>query len=259
MKSAGSILWCPCLLVWLVVGCAPQQPLLRQDWHHRDGIEAFLGLAAADIQGLEDLRAEASITYQQAGRKERGTAVLLFKSPDLLRVEVRGPFYSHVFTALLQADSLIVFGSDGAWKGAARGSLLLQLIDIDLGLYDLRYALLGLVEPGRIDSSRQIEYPRADRAIIPLQGGHLPRRIWVDLHRGFTTREEIAFPDGEVLLSRRLKDYQKVGRLYLPGRVEIRQDEASLVLEYRNYIPDKGVPDKSFTQGIPLDRLQRVD
>ncbi len=249
----------PWFLCLLVAGCASQPPLLRQGWQPREGIETLLGLVAADFQEIGDLTAEASITYQQAGQKDRGTAVLLFKSPDLLRMEVRGPLFSHAFTALLQADSLTIVNKAGAWKGSARGALLMLLTPMDLSFYDLRYALLGLVEPGRVDSGRKIEYPRADRAIVPLEGGTFPRRVWIDLYRGFITREEVAFSNGEVLLSRELKDYQEVGGVYLPGRVEIRQGEADLILEYRDYIPGKGIPEEKFTQGIPLDRLQRVD
>jgi outer membrane lipoprotein-sorting protein len=250
---------CFLCLALLVAGCAPQQPLLRQGWNHQEGIEVLLGLAAADFQGLADLKAEAEITYQQAGRKDRGMAVILFKNPDLFKMEVRGPFYSHVFTALLQADSLTIVNREGAWRGSARGSLLWQLTYIDFGRYDLRYGLLGLVEPGRVDSSRALEYPRADRVIVPLRGSGFARRVWIDLYRGFITREEITFADGELLLSRELKDYQEVGGIYLPRRVEIHQGEVDLILDYRKYFADRGIPDEHFTQDIPLERLQRVD
>ena len=50
----------------------------------------LLGRAAADLQGLRDLKAEARITYQQADQKNSGTAVILFKNPDLLKLEPFG-------------------------------------------------------------------------------------------------------------------------------------------------------------------------
>jgi len=246
-------------LALLVGGCATQRPLQRQDWNHQEGVEVLLGRAAADLQGLRDLKAEARITYQQADQKNSGTAVILFKNPDLLKLEVRGPLYSHVFTALLQADSLTILSGEGAWKGAARGSLLWQLTEIDFGSYDLKYAILGLVEPGRIDSNRASEYPRADRVIVPLWGSAYFRRLWIDLHRGFINREEITFADGNLLLSRDLKDYQEVGGIYLPRQVEIHQGEVDLILEYQNYLANRGIPDEHFTRDIPLERLQRVE
>ena len=257
MNLSVLLSWCLCLAL-LGAGCALQASR-RPDWHYRDGVEGLLQLSQAGLEGMEDLTAEASITFRQGGQQERGTALFLFKNPDLLRVEVRGPLYSHVFTVLLEADSLTVYGAEGAWKGLARGPLLMRLTGIDLGLYDLKYALWGLIEPGAIDSSRTIEYPRADRVIVPIRDSFLARRVWLDLHRGFVIREEILLPDGAVLLRRELHDYGRVGHLYLPHRVEIHQGETSLILEFRTYIPDKDIPEKSFTQGIPLDRLQRVE
>ena len=244
------------LLVW---GCATQRSLQRQNWNHQEGVEALIGLTAADLQWLRDLKAEARITYQQAGQKNSGTAVILFKNPDLLKIEVRGPLYSHVFTALLQADSLTILSGEGAWKGAAQGSLLWRLTEIDFGSYDLKYAILGLVEPGRIDSNRAREYPRADRVIVPLWGSAYCRRLWIDLQRGFISREEITFADGNLLLSRELKDYQEVGGIYLPRQVEIHQGEVDLILEYQNYLANRGIPDEHFTRDIPQGRLQRVE
>ena len=246
------------LLVGLGTGCAPR-PLVRHDWRHGDGIGSLLEISAADLSELGDLRAEAGITYSYGGRRERGAAVLLFSSPDRLRLEVRGPLYTPVFTALLDGDSLTVVARGGAFKGAARGPLLLRLTDIDLGLCDLRHALLGLVEPGRIDTNQAVEYPRADRAIVPLRADGLRRRLWVDLQRGLATREELALPDGYVLLRRELQQYRRVGDAYLPHRVEIHQGEAVLVLEYREYVTGPAVPAASFAPGVPPDQVQRVD
>ena len=246
-------------LALLLGGCATQRPLQRQDWNHQEGVEALLELAAADLQQLRDLKAEARITYQQAGQKNSGTAVILFKNPDLLKLEVRGPLYSHVFTALLQADSLTIFNGEGAWKGAAQGSLLWRLTEIDFGSYDLKYVLLGLVEPGRIDSQRPPEYPRADRVIVPLLGGAYLRRLWIDLYRGFISREEITFAAGNLPLFRELKDYRDIAGIYLPRLVKIRQGQVNLVLEYQSYLANGGIPDEHFTRDIPLERLQRVE
>ena len=248
------------MLILLDAGCAPP-PVLRQDWRQEQGFEALLRLSVEQLRQLEDLTAEAGIAMRQAGSQQRGTALIQLKNPDLFRVEVRGPLYSHLFTALLQKDSLMVHGPavGGDWKGTVQGSLLVHLTGMDLGVYDLKYALLGVVAPGSIDSSRAVEYPRGDRVIVPLWGEGILRRVWIDLYRGLVTREDIELPGGYVLLSRRLRDYQRVGDLYLPGRVEIRQEEMAITLEYRHYALDRGIPEKHFFQGIPLDRMQRVD
>ena len=248
-------------LTLLIFSCAPPPPL-RQDWRPEQGTAALLELSIAPLEQVEDLTAEASIAVSYEGGEERATALIQLKNPDLFKFEVRGPFFSHVFTALLRGDSLTVHapGAGGNWTGAADGPLLAYLTGLDLRGYDLRYALLGAVAPGRVDSSRAIEFPRADRAIVPLvaENGQ-KRRIWVDLHRGFVTRERIELGEGGTLLDRRLLDYRQLGELYLPARVEIRQGETTIVLDYKKHALNRGIPEKRFFQGIPRQQMHRVD
>ena len=250
------------LLALLIFSCAPPPPPLRQDWRLEQGIAALLDLSIAQLEQVEDLTAEASIAVRYEGGEERATALIQFKNPDLFKMEVRGPFFSHVFTALLRGDSLMAYGSGvgGNWKGTAGGPLLAYLTGLDLHGYDLRYALLGVVAPGRVDSSRVVEFSWADPAVVPLvaEDGWV-RRIWVDLHRGFVMRERIELAEGVLLLDRRLLDYRQLGELYLPARVEIRQGETSVILDYRKYSLNKGIPEDRFLRGIPLDQMRRVD
>ena len=248
------------LFAALFYACAPP-PVMRQDWTPEQGIEGLLQLSAEQLERVEDLTAEAGISVRSADGRDSGTALILLKQPDLFRFEIRGPLYSHIFTALLQGDSLTVDGSGigGSWKGAVDGWLLTSLTGVDLGGYDLRYALLGIVTPGRVDSTRPIEYPRADRAVAVLADGERTRRIWVDLHRGLVVREVIEAAGGEVLLSRRLRDYRRIGDLYLPGRVVIEQGGMTIELEYRQYKFDRGIAHKHFFQGVQMERVKRVD
>ncbi len=208
--------------------------------------------SVAPFAGLRDLTAEASIELHQGKVRERGTAILQLINPDLFRVEVRGPFFTHIFTALLEGDSLTVYGRavDPPLKGAAHGHLLAALTGLDLGQYDLRYALLGLVEEGPVVGPP--EYPRADRAIVPLRGG---RRLWLDLQRGLISREGSAQAGGDSLF-RELKKYQRVGELYLPRRVEIRQRDVLLALNYKNYAINNGLSVEQLLQGMPSNLVR---
>ena len=168
-------------------------------------------------------------------------------NPDLFRVEVRGPFFTHIFTALLEGDSLTVYGRgmDHPLKGSVHGRLLTTLTGLDLGSCDLRYALLGFVEPGSI--VKPIEYPQADHAVVAFAGG---RQAWLDLRRGLVLRESIPLPEGEVLL-RELKEYRREQALYLPRRVEIRQRDILLALSYKNYAFNRGLDAEQLRRGMP--------
>jgi outer membrane lipoprotein-sorting protein len=235
----------------LVLACAPP-PVSREGWRASEGPEALLARSIEPLSGLEDLTAEAAIELRQGKVRERGTALIQLVNPQLFRIEVRGPFFTHIFTALLEGDSLTVYGRavDTPLKGAAHGHLLAALTGLDLGQFDLRYALLGLVEPGSVIGP--VEYPRADRAVVSLGGG---RRVWLDMHRGFARRETVTLPGGDSL-RRELKEYQRTGSLYLPRRVEIRQRDVSLTLEYKSYAFNRGLDAEQLQRGIPQNAVR---
>ena len=229
----------------LTLACAP--PLVvREGWDADRGPAALLA-ASTSLAQFEDLTAEAAIELRRGEMRDRGTALVQLINPDLFRVEVRGPFFTHIFTALLEGDSLTVYGRgmDRPVKGTMRGRLLTTLTGLDFGECDLRYALLGLVEPGCL--VEPVEYPDASQAIVALADG---RRTWLDLHRGLVLRESIPLPEGDILL-RELREYHQMDALYLPRRVELHQADISLVLVYKRYAFNSGLAVEDLQQGLP--------
>ena len=141
------------------------------------------------------------------------------------------------------------------WRGTAGGGLLNHLLELDLGGYPIPYALLGVVQPGRLDPGTEPEYTRADRAVVSLRDGERRRRIWVDLFRGFVSREEV-YEGTHLAWSRQLRQYRRVGKgyeaVYLPREVEIRQGDRTIELSFRRYTVNEGIEDGSFRRGIPV-------
>ena len=233
------------VLCALALACAP--PLVvREGWDADQGPAALLA-ASTSLAQFADLTAEAAIELRRGELRDRGTALVQLINPDLFRVEVRGPFFTHIFTALLEGDSLTVYGRgmDQPLKGSVHGRLLTTLTGLDLGSCDLRYALLGFVEPSTI--VEPVEYPQADHAVVALAGG---RQAWLDLRRGLVLRESIPLPEGEVLL-RELKEYRRQDALYLPRRVEIRQRDILLALSYKNYAFNRDLDAEQLRRGMP--------
>ena len=250
MRSFG---WWGCLLA--LASCAPSLPV-RQGWSPALDAALIAEHAGRELAQIGDLRAAAEITLTQAGARQHASAALLFKAPDLFRLEVRGPLFVHLFTALLRADSLIVGQADDHWSsGPFSDATLTRLLGLDLAGYDLRYALLGLVMPAPLDSLTQ---PQPGQ-YLAFPAGIPRRRWWLDVRRGFIAGEEVLDAEGTPLLVRRLLGYQRVGDLYLPRRVEIHQGENALLLEYRSWELDTGLSEAAFTRGIPLDRLAPLE
>ena len=235
----------------LLVGCATQLPVRRVGWHYEHSVASLLTLAVADFYDLKDVRVEARVAYTQSGQRERGTAGLLYLPPDLFRVEVfGGPFSSPVFTALLERDSLTVVSGDQQWKEPGGARALTGLVELDLGDYDPVFALLGMIEPLPEAAPISTTHPRADILVASVVEADRSRRLWIDRHRGFVTREELRFPGRERLV-RELADYRLVGGAYLPHRVEISQGGASLLLLYRDFKVNSGFTSDKLIRGMP--------
>jgi hypothetical protein len=244
------------LALWQL-GCGPPGAV-RRDWNRQGGVSALLSASASTHLLLEDLTAEVRIELRQGEEKSSAMASLLYKRPGLFRLDVRGPLFTHVLIAFIRGDSLTVLAQGKRWQSEDSGQLLARLTGIDLGVYDVAYALIGLLEPGRIDPEAAAVYPRADHAIITLDDGvGFGRRLWLDLDEGFATREEARF-DGMLLWRRDLEDYRLLatdprGDLYLPKEVQITQRDMSIQLIYRNHLVNSGLSEQAFTRGIPVD------
>ena len=84
-------------------------PELRRQWMPEEGLEVLLRRGEAELEGIEDLSAQAEIRLAWEGERHRASASVLYKRPGLFRLEVRGgPLLSRVFTAVRQGDSLVV-------------------------------------------------------------------------------------------------------------------------------------------------------
>lgn len=245
------LLW---VLLALGLAACASRSVVRQGWDPGGGVDALLAEAAGDLDRLQDLTAEARVTMAGQEGKGAATAFIIYKPPSRFRVDIRGPLFTHVLTAVLDGDSLLVHAQGQVWRGTTGDGLLGHLLDVDLGSYHLPYAILGVVQPGRIDPRVATRYTRADRAIATLDDPGLRRRIWVDLFRGFVSREEV-YETEQLAWSRLLSRYRAVGPsgqgIYLPREVEIRQGRRTVTLSFRRYSVNTGIDDTSIRRGIP--------
>ncbi len=218
-------------------------------------------LAHSGLAAFADLTAEARITFRQGRSRRSATASILYLNPDLFRVDVRGPLYSHLLSLLLRGSHVTAVAGKETWEGETTGGLLSSLTPFELGDYDLRYALLGLVWPGNDDTEVEtrlgisdISYPRADRAMVRLVGGRGGERlVWIDLQSGFVLREQLR-SRGHIVWTRELGGYVELqttrGPVYLPGSITFEQGDVGLELEYKNYRVDEGLSAKTLEAGI---------
>lgn len=240
------------LLAAALGACGPPAPVQRQGWS--GGAAEVAGALRADLaamQALTDLTAEARLTLtHEQGRHSLGSSVL-FRPPDLLRLDVQGPLFHRVLSAVLEADTLFA-RVEGRRMVLDAGRGLDYFLGIDLGGYDPRLALLGVVLPGEPDTTRA-RHPAPGRAVVPFETeGLRPRRLTLDLRRGFVVGEEVLDDAGEALWSRRLQRFRRLPGtgLYLPRLVTIESGGRALELEYVKVRLDRGLERAAFFTGL---------
>ena len=239
----------------LSTSCATH-PVLRRNWHPDHGLKELLLLTERSFAQIDDLVAEARIDFRGHDGGGSATAAIVYLAPDKLHIDVRGPFMSRLLTTVVDGDSMTISAGGQTWQGSTAQGLRTHLTAMHLTRYDLRYALLGIVAPLRGDAEPLLSYSRADRVVAAAVEDGLERRIWIDLHNGFVSREE-GVPVFGSAWRRDLEEYRRVAiesgtfptqTIYLPKRVRIRQEGTSLQLEYRSYRINQGVSEALFAR-----------
>ncbi|MCY3739377.1 MAG: hypothetical protein OXG13_23495 [Gemmatimonadaceae bacterium] len=233
--------------------CGPPPPVQRQGWAAGAGeIAGVLGADFAAVQGLDDLTAEARLTLTHEQGRNSLAASMLFRPPDLLRLDVQGPLFQHVLSAVIEADTLLAL-VEGRRLALQADDGLEYFLGIDLGGYDPRWTLLGVVLPGEPDTAR-VRLPGPGRAVVPVEASPdlPPRRLTLDLHRGFVVGEAVLDDSGEILWSRRLQRFRRLPGtdVYLPRSVRIESGGRILELEYGKVRLDRGLERAAFFTGL---------
>ncbi|MDA0336191.1 MAG: hypothetical protein O2782_13585 [bacterium] len=203
---------------------------------------------ANHLQQLTDLTAEVDFLLHKVGS---ASGSILYQPPALLRLDVRGPLFQRVLSAVLDGDRLLALADSRLYDMPASNGLD-AFIDIDLAGYDPRLALLGVLAPtGAIEA---IDYPRVDRAWLTLNDGiqNQRRRLLVDLHRGFVEREDLIDDQGQTRWSRKMSGWRRMGDtgLYLPTKIRIESRGHVLELDYGDVHINKGLQRATFFSGI---------
>jgi hypothetical protein len=234
----------------LITACAPPPPVQRAGWRAEGAdMAALLAADPARLRQIGDLTADVGFSIRSVGS---ASGSILFRPPELMRLDVRGPLFRHILTAVLDGGLLVARAEGRTMRLPTRDGLD-AFLDIDLAGYDPRLVLLGVVAPPQVAIVAR-DYPRADRVRLRIDDG-IPgqrRLLWIDLHRGFVDTEELVADDGRVLWTRRLTGWRAVGDLYLPTLVRVESDERVLEVEYRSVTLDKGLADAAFFHGVDM-------
>ena len=208
---------------------------------------------------LRDLEARAEISMRIDGLQQNTTALVRYKRPDALKLDVSGALGIGLLHALAGRDSLAVyFPRDNRYVKGRPEDVLYRVTGVDLRFYDAQRAILGLPGIGIPDLPRVRSFePRGDSIFVEIEEPLWRRRICVDRRTATVLREEIYDLDQGRLISQRLmEDYRDEGGVVLPRRTEIRQGTDRIRIEFRRWKVNAGIREETFRMKVPSDAVQ---
>jgi hypothetical protein len=243
----------PVFFFSLLLSCAGPQALKRS--LPADTAADLLKIASDDVARLRTFEGEARVSLRLEGARQKGLALVLFRSPDL-KVDVTGPLGIRLMTAAASGEHLRIFlpRSNELYEGRADGDALRRVTGVDLGAWAPWQALLGVAsaDPGRVEGFER----EGERLIIRVKEGDGARRLAFDA-RGLTLAEEEVYDrSGGLVVRRRMWDYRDVDGVVLPRRIVLSQGEDEVRIEYTDWKLNQGVAEERLRMRAPEDVIR---
>ena len=213
----------------------------------------LLKIATEDVARLRTFEGEARISLRLEGVRQRGSALVLFRRPHDLKVDVTGPIGVRLMTAVASCDSLRVFlpRSNDLYEGRSDGAALRRIIGVDLRAWTPWRAVLGVVagDPGQVEGFER----EGDRLVVRLRGTSGTRRLTFDA-RGLTlSGEEVYDRAGALVARREMSGYREADGVVLPRRIVLFQGEDEVRVEYTDWRLNRGVEEERLRLRVPQD------
>jgi len=247
----------PVFLFFLLLSCAGPGALRRH--LPADTADDLLKIAAGDVARLRSFEGEARISLRLEGVRQRGSALVLFRRPHDLKVDVTGPIGVRLVTAVASGDSLRVFlpRSNDLYEGRADGAALRRIIGVDLRAWAPWRAMLGVVagDPGQVEGFER----EGDRLVVRLRGASGTRRLTFDARSLTLSREEVYDREGALVARREMSGYREVDGVVLPRRIALFQGEDEVRVEYTDWRLNRGVEEERLRLRAPegVNRIQQ--
>ena len=206
---------------------------------------------------LQDLEIRARIDLRLDRVVQKGIAVLFFRSPRDLRLDISDTLLGiNVLQAQEQNDTLSVYLPRDNWhlEGSPE-NVLYSLTGVDLKYYEVHLAILGLPNLRMQDLSRIVRFERQSKQLfLEIESPLWNRRLWFHASTATLLKEQIMDKDGISLSTRTMSDYQIENGVVLPRQIEIRQGNDRIRITINRRRVNSGLSDAHFRPlRIPTD------
>ncbi len=219
----------------------------------------LLYIVSSRADSLKDLEIRAGINMRVDGIKQKGFAVLFYRSPNELKIEIKDALLGFgVLSARAQGDSLAVYLSrTNHYLEGPPEDVLRAITGVDLAPYGVRHALLGLVNLSPLNLPRIGEFAsHRDSLIVEIIEPLWTRRLRFEPRTAVLLEERVYTPDGLLMSRRILSEYRRQNGVVLPGKMEMIQGNDRIRIQVVSRKVNSGVPDRRFELRIPSDVIR---
>ena len=208
--------------------------------------------------GLRDFEGRASITIRSKRVKHSMNAVVLFKRPDTLKMEITGFMGMSLATMALQDGYFQIYLPmlNRVLEGPSDNGRLRSLTGVPFDLCDVKDILFGtrLLTAGQDSETRTLSVWEG-QYVLSTKGGSHTSRVWVDPARLVVVKEEVLDPQGNLLMSSSYADYQEDDGVQIPRTIRVTRGEQEVCIRFTAFDINSGLAASRFQMGVPEDAL----
>ena len=247
-----------CLLMGLLLspGCARRAALIRRPMLSAQEILAGI---RENGTGLVDFEGRASISIHTDGAKHNMKALVLFRRPDALKMELTGFMGMSLATMALQDGDFRIYLPmlNRVLEGRFDSEKLRSITGVPFDLCNVREILLGtslLAQPWDFQASaadiRRGEY------VLTAQASSRRWKVWVDAARLLVVKEETYDLEGNLVMRRSYGDYFEDDGVQIPRRIHIWRDDQEVQIRFTACNINSGLAASLFEMVVPEDAVR---
>lgn len=202
-----------------------------------------------NVDGLQDFEGQAEVYVWRQGMNQQVFMRVLFKRPDLLRVEVYGPLGVSLFKMSLRGEWLTLYApmADRFVVEPVEGGLLQGIMGFDLRPEELRDALLGTMHVGPGDLEHVARFERREGAywMVVKKAGRI-HELAVDDRRWTVLEDDVFNAHGELIVRRTMRRFVNVHGVALPRSVELVRNGDRIQIEFTSQRANLGLSEYRF-------------
>ena len=250
------------LILWLLIallpslGCARRAALVRLPVL---SAEEILAAIRENGTGLVDFEGRASISIHTGDAKHNMRALVLFRRPDALKMELTGFMGMSLATMTVRDGHFRIYLPmlNRVLEGRADSPHLQRLTGVPFDLCDLKDLLFGtdlLSAPW--DAPEGSVAIWKDQYVLSARGTDRIWKVWVDGNSLLVSKEEVLDSEGNLVMRREYNKYLEDDGVLIPRSIRIHRGDQQVHIRFTALDINSGLAASRFEMAVPADAVR---